>query len=256
MFQKHPEETLKSGDDIWLCAISMLFKLTQNPELHRKRYCRRYLVVTTVSLTREILKFKRFNDVVIAIEKHNSHVKFRAVKRIISEVFWDKRTEIDLCRNGADIARNALRTMVDDSNLSRANGIGFTHERCQICHRSVIQSSQKAMNQQASNFKFDINLESMLVFDCKNRSDHNHVFHIRCLKKVIKDEISKDKKASTEDADVMKQLRCIICYQRSQEISGTNVQRFTRSVTRRGANGNLSARGHRRQESTQETASS
>ena len=82
-----------------MTVISMLFRLTQHPLLHRKRYSRRYLVVTTVTLVRQILKHISFRDVIVSVEQKNKHVKFRAIKRIIHEVFWDKRAEVDLCSN-------------------------------------------------------------------------------------------------------------------------------------------------------------
>ena len=244
MFMSHPDEILRSGDEIWLAVITMLFKLTLHPTLHRKRYCRRYLVVMTVTLVRQILKHISFSQVVQGIQKKNQHVKFRAVKRIIHEVFWDKRAEVDLCSNAQSIAREELRGMVDYINLSRANGIGFTYPRCEVCSRDVVESSQRANTQALNNVRYDPTSESLLIFDCLVESDYNHVFHARCLRNVIRDELRRDKKAGTNDNDILKQLRCIICYKKNQEINNMGVQRYQRTVDRK-RNGASSARGRR-----------
>jgi hypothetical protein len=69
MFLNHPDEILKSNEDIWMSVISMLFRLIQNPTLYRKRYCRRYLVVQMVTLVRQMLRHIQFKDVVEGINK-------------------------------------------------------------------------------------------------------------------------------------------------------------------------------------------
>ena len=104
---------------------------------------------------------------------------------------------------------------MDYINLSRANGMGFTYPICDICRRNVVFSSQNANKLSMKNEKYDPSTESLLIFDCHLESDYNHVFHARCLKNSIKQEILKDKKASTDDTDVLKQLRCIQCYKRN-----------------------------------------
>ena len=56
MIKIHPEEILKVTDEIWLVIIKMMFKLSQHKDLFRKRYCRRFLIVKTVTLVREMLR--------------------------------------------------------------------------------------------------------------------------------------------------------------------------------------------------------
>ena len=56
MIKIHPEEILKVTDEIWLIIINMMFKLSQHKDLFRKRYCRRFLIVKTVTLVREMLR--------------------------------------------------------------------------------------------------------------------------------------------------------------------------------------------------------
>mmetsp|Transcript_3012 Transcript_3012/g.3540 ORF Transcript_3012/g.3540 Transcript_3012/m.3540 type:complete len:80 (+) Transcript_3012:1474-1713(+) len=77
--------------------IKMMFGLTQHEEMHKKRYCRRYLIVKTVSLVREILKLISLRDIIDGILKENSTIKFRSVKQLIHDIFWDKRVEFQLC---------------------------------------------------------------------------------------------------------------------------------------------------------------
>ena len=69
MMKSHPDEILRQSDEIWLMIIKVMFSLTQNPELHRKRYCRRYLIVKMVSLVREMLKHINLASVVNGILK-------------------------------------------------------------------------------------------------------------------------------------------------------------------------------------------
>ena len=94
--------------------------------------------------------------------------------------------------------------MVDNLNLSRANGICFAYPICEICKRNVIASSQSANAQAMKNDKYDVNQENMLIFDCTFEQNYNHVFHTRCLRNSIKHEIIKDKKASINDDDITK----------------------------------------------------
>ena len=76
--------------------------------MHRKRYCRRYLIVKMVTLVREMLKYVKLNEIVNGILRQNKAIKFRAVKQLISDVFWDKHAEVDLCETAASISYKAL----------------------------------------------------------------------------------------------------------------------------------------------------
>lgn len=40
----HPEELFQSGESTWQLIVHQLFKLAQNQLLHRKKYCRSYLI--------------------------------------------------------------------------------------------------------------------------------------------------------------------------------------------------------------------
>ena len=41
-----------------------MFGLTQNRDLHRKRYCRRYLIVKMVTIVREMLKNVSLKEII------------------------------------------------------------------------------------------------------------------------------------------------------------------------------------------------
>ena len=43
----------------------------------------------------------------------------------------------------------------------------------------------------------------LILFDCSRESDYNHAYHERCLKRVIKEELRKDKKGSLNDKRVL-----------------------------------------------------
>lgn len=51
---------------------------------------------------------------------------------------------------------------------------------------------------------------------------YNHCFHEHCLKRHIKEELRKNKKASLKEADLIKEFRCVICQNESQGISGSH----------------------------------
>lgn len=109
MIKNHPDEILRNKNDkIWLQIIRMIFGLTQHKELHRKRFCRRYLIVKMVTLVKEMLKYVNMKEIVDGILGMNKTIKFRAVKQLLSDVFWDKHTEFDLCSNAQVISYDEL----------------------------------------------------------------------------------------------------------------------------------------------------
>ena len=63
----------------------------------------------------------------------------------------------------------------------------------------------------------------LIMFDCSRESAYNHAFHERCLKKSIREEMRKDKKANLQKQNIDKQIRCVICYKHSQNIDGLGV---------------------------------
>ena len=62
-----------------------------------------------VALVREMLKHISLKDIVNGILKVNSHIRFRAVNKLISDVFWDKRAEVDLCLSAKSISFQVLK---------------------------------------------------------------------------------------------------------------------------------------------------
>lgn len=53
---------------------------------------------------------------------------------------------------------------------------------------------------------------SLIMFDCSKESSYNHCFHERCLKRHIKEELRKNKKASLNELSVLRVYRCVICF--------------------------------------------
>jgi len=62
-----------------------------------------------VTLVKEMLKYVPMQEIVNGILGVSKNIKFRAVKKLISDVFWDKRAEADLCTNAANISQHELK---------------------------------------------------------------------------------------------------------------------------------------------------
>ena len=62
-----------------------------------------------VTLVKEMLKYVNLKDIVDGILGVSKVIKFRAVKQLISDVFWDKHAEVDLCENAANISFMELK---------------------------------------------------------------------------------------------------------------------------------------------------
>ena len=134
MIKSHPDEILKNKNEkIWLLIIQMMFGLTQSKELHRKRYCRRYLIVKMVSLVKEMLRYVNLKEIVDGILSVSKVIKFRAVKQLISDVFWDKHAEVDLCNNAANISYSELRLLQSEWFEFKGDGLVFQYTKCDIC---------------------------------------------------------------------------------------------------------------------------
>ena len=86
-----------------------------------------------VTLVREMLKYISLNNIVNGILKVNKSIKFRAVKQLISDVFWDKRAEVDLCISAEHISFNELKEIQGDYLNKKADGLAFKYTRCDIC---------------------------------------------------------------------------------------------------------------------------
>ena len=222
LFMSHSEQVLKQNDDIWLNFIGLLFSLTQNEKLHKKRYCRRYLIVKMVSLVRIILKYISFEKVVDGFLSAKQNIRYRAVKQLISEVFWDKRAEVDLCKNASDISTAELKALTVKVHGSQGNGLLYRYTKCDICSASVALRFDNRMGGTGSllpGHYRDEATEGIIVFDCIGQ-EYNHVFHERCINARIKDELSKDKKASLGTQEIQRALRCVMCYSQSYELNG------------------------------------
>lgn len=152
-----------------------------------------------VGLVREMLKHISLKDVVNGILKVNKHVKFRAVNKLISDVFWDKRAEVDLCISASSISYNELKEFQNDFFNKKGDGLKFSYTRCDICGMNVRDTSMKVLNNFNSGSNESGDGMRLILFDCSRESDYNHAYHKNCLKRVIREELRKDKKTSLRD---------------------------------------------------------
>lgn len=212
MIRNHPDEILKSTNEIWLMMVQMMFVLSQHKELHRKRYCRRYLIVKMVTLVRELLKYIKLDQVFEGILTVKKQIRFRAVKDLISDVFQDKHAEVDLCVSAASVSKNELKDTQDEFFTTKGDGLQFLYDRCELCRMHISTTSRQLMNTLSTGKEKDW---SLIMFDCSKESDYNHCFHERCLKRHIKEELRKNKKASLKELDVLAVYRCVVCYKQS-----------------------------------------
>ena len=67
------------------------------------------MIVKMVSLVKEMLKYVPLQDIMDGILGVSKNIKFRAVKGLISDVFWDKHAEVDLCANAANISETECK---------------------------------------------------------------------------------------------------------------------------------------------------
>jgi len=58
-----------------------------------------------------MLKTIRLKDVINGILKMTPKIKFRNVRKLVSDVFWDKRAEVDLCKSACTISSNELKDL-------------------------------------------------------------------------------------------------------------------------------------------------
>ena len=64
-----------------------------------------------VTLIKEMLKYVPMHDIIDGILGVSKNIKFRAVKGLISDVFWDKHAEVDLCANASNISQCELKSL-------------------------------------------------------------------------------------------------------------------------------------------------
>lgn len=80
-----------------------------------------------------MLKYVGLEKILNGVLTISSDIKFRAVKQLVSNVFLDKRAEVDLCVSGADIAHAELKVVQSDYFETKGDGLSFKYTRCDIC---------------------------------------------------------------------------------------------------------------------------
>ena len=131
-----------------------------------------------------MLKHVTLRQVVDGILVRYNNIKFRAVKQLISNVFWDKRAEVDLCNSAQSVSFNELKEIQADVFERKADGLTFMYTRCDICMMNIGKTSLSLINaHSASGENRDDN--RLIMFDCSKENYYNHAFHERCLKNKI-----------------------------------------------------------------------
>ena len=217
IFTNQPDEVMYSSTHTWQSILSFLFSLYHKPELKKKRYARRFITQKVVATAREMLKFITLHDLLEGTLKIHETLRFRGIKQLTSEVFWDKRAEVDLTTSATRITKEENKNLEGIMFQSRGVGLLFRYTRCDLCKRNVVQTS--VMSSYTSTVSdYDPKHDNLVLFECPGHV-FNHVFHDRCLKREIKEELRKDKKAALKESDIEKKIRCMICYKQSQDIS-------------------------------------
>lgn len=85
----HPDELFKSNESTWQSILASLFKLAQNPVIHRKRYCRSYLIRKMVNFVKKTLPYVNFKSMIEAVLKMQDKIKWRSVRELVSELYTD-----------------------------------------------------------------------------------------------------------------------------------------------------------------------
>lgn len=86
-----------------------------------------------VTLVKEMLKYVNLKDIVDGILGVSKVIKFRAVKQLISDVFWDKHAEVDLCENAANISYMELKELQSQWFELKGDGLVYKYTKCDIC---------------------------------------------------------------------------------------------------------------------------
>ena len=104
IFTNQPNEVMKSTNQVWQTILTFLFSLYQKPELRKKRYARRFITQKIVSVVREMLKFITLSELLEGTLIIHKTLRFKGIKLLTSEVFWDKRAELDLTTDAKRIS--------------------------------------------------------------------------------------------------------------------------------------------------------
>ena len=164
-----------------------------------------------------MLQFLSLHELLEGTLSFQPKLKFRGIKQLTSEVFWDKRYEYDLTVSARRITEEENKNLEEVMANSRGTGVLFRQIVCNICRGNVLRPPIPRHGEQLPKDKL-YSQNNKLIFECPHNS-YNHVFHESCLRHAIEEELRKDKKANLKDNDVKKSLRCIVCYRKNQDIS-------------------------------------
>ena len=137
-------------------------------------------------------------------------LRFKAIKELVHDVFYDKSQEYDMCINAEVTQIRDLTYMNRQDRQIKSLGYAFAYGTltCGICFKYVNSSAIKTESQ-----------DEIKIFDCYETSQECHAFHNRCLKSKFKDEIlnEKSKKVDTKEQEISKIMRCPTCNTRSYD---------------------------------------
>lgn len=220
----HPTELLQSnetGATTWMRILGSLFKLAQNEKLHRKRYCRGYLVRKLIDFVKATLPEGNLKQMIDSVLKMQDKIKWRAVRELIVEVFQDLQAEQGMCESGTSLVQEECKYMEEGMFFEKGNGLVFKYLRCELCKRDVDKTSKDSnFTAFVSGYKQEDDV--LLLFECTRNPWFNHVYHQGCLKQFVLEEYRKNDKKGVgpglKESEVIKNFRCPECYQQKQII--------------------------------------
>ena len=208
----HPDELFKGGEGTWQSILASLFKLAQNPVIHRKRYCRSYLIRKMVNFVKKTLPYVNFKQMIESVLRMQDKIKWRSVRELISSVYTDLSAETGMCESAGTLVQDECKEMEEDMFQIKGTGLVFRYLKCELCKRDVDKTSKESQfTAYVSGYKKEDDI--LLLFECKRSPFYNHVYHNGCLKTFIQQELSRDKKAGLKESDILKAFRCPECYQ-------------------------------------------
>lgn len=93
--RNHPREVLEdSKNESYMHVLQALFSILFHPSMRKKAYCKRHMKLKIVSFCRSILEYISFNRLLQAATNNTKHLKYKAIKELVNEVFCDKTQEI------------------------------------------------------------------------------------------------------------------------------------------------------------------
>ena len=138
-------------------------------------------------------------------------IKWRSVKELVSEVFTDIKAEDLMCECANGLVQEECKDMEEKMFHVRGTGLVFRYLKCELCKRDVDKTSKESQfTTFVSGYKSED--DTLKIFECERSLYYNHVFHNRCLRLFIEDELKKDKKAGLKESDILQALRCPECF--------------------------------------------